>query len=110
GDSALRRLRTLALESGSAYYRIRGGNDRLPRALALGLADKIRSGCPVGGIERGRDAALRVVCSAPGGPQPLPADRLVVAVPFTLLRRIDVAPPFSEEKTRAIRELSYGSS
>ncbi len=61
-------------------------------------------------IERGRDTALRVLWSEGGGPQSLPADRVVVAVPFTLLRRIEVVPPFSEEKARAIAELSYGSS
>jgi monoamine oxidase len=111
GDSALRRLRTIALESpGAAYYKIRGGNDRLPRAFALRLADKIRYGCPVVRIERDRDAAVRVVWNESGEAKSLSADRVVVAVPFTLLRRIEVVPPFSEEKTRAIDELSYGSS
>ena len=110
GDSALRRLRTIALEKGTAYYRIRGGNDRLPRAFALRLADKIRYGCPVVRIERGSDTGLRVFWSEGGGPQSLPADRVVVAVPFTLLRRIEVVPPFSDEKARAIADLSYGSS
>lgn len=110
GDSALRRLRTLALESLGAYYKIRGGNDRLPRAFALRLADKIRYGCPVLRIERGGDPSLRVVWSERGGPQSRSADRVVVAVPFTLLRRIEIVPPFSAEKARAIAELSYGSS
>ena len=110
GDSALRRLRTIALEKGTAYYRIRGGNDRLPRAFALRLADKIRYGCPVVRIERGSDTGLRVFWSEGGGPQSLPADRVVVAVPFTLLRQIEVVPPFSDEKARAIADLSYGSS
>ena len=110
GDSALRRLRTLALETGTTYYTIRGGNDLLPRAFALGLADKIRYGCAVVRIERGRDTALRVLWREGGDPQSLSADRVVVAVPFSLLRRIEVVPPFSEEKTRAIHELSYGSS
>jgi monoamine oxidase len=110
-DSALRRLRTLALESpGASYYSIRGGNDRLPRAFALRLADRIRYGCPVVRIERGRDAALRVVWTEPGGPQSLAADRVVVAVPFTLLRRMEIVPQFSPEKTRAIQELGYGSA
>jgi monoamine oxidase len=110
GDSALRRLRTLALDSGTAYYRIRGGNDRLPRAFGLRLADKIRYGCPVVRIERGQGTALRVLWSEGGGTQSLDADRVIVAVPFTLLRRIEVVPPFSDAKARAIDELSYGSS
>jgi len=110
GDSALRRLRTLALDTGTAYYKVRGGNDRLPRAFALRLADKIRYGCPVVRIERGSDSALRVFWNEGSGRQSLTADRVVVAVPFTLLRRIEVVPPFSEEKARAIADLSYGSS
>jgi len=110
-DSALRRLRTLALESpGAVYYKIRGGNDRLPRAFALQLADKIRYGCPVTRIERAADAALRVVWTERDGTQSRSADRVVVAVPFTLLRRIEIVPPFSDEKTRVIRELEYGSA
>jgi monoamine oxidase len=110
GDSALRRLRTLALDTGTTYYKIRGGNDRLPRAFALRLADTIRYGCPVVRIERANDTALRVFWNEAGGRQSLPADRVVVAVPFTLLRRIEVVPPFSDDKTRAIADLSYGSS
>jgi monoamine oxidase len=109
GDSALRRLRTIALEKpGAAYYKIRGGNDRLPHALARRLAGRIRYGCPVVRIERG--PTLRVVWNEPSGPQSVSADRVVVAVPFTLLRRIEIVPGFSDEKTRAIRDLSYGSS
>jgi monoamine oxidase len=110
GDSALRRLRTLALESSGPAYMIRGGNDRLPRAFALRLAENIRYGCPVLRIERDGDATLRVAWSERGGPQSLSADRVVVAVPFSLLRRIEVVPPFSEEKARAIQELRYIAS
>jgi len=61
-------------------------------------------------IERGSDSALRVFWNEGSGRQSLTADRVVVAVPFTLLRRIEVVPPFSEEKARAIADLSYGSS
>ena len=109
GDSALRRLRTLSLEApGASYHTIRGGNDRLPRAFALRLAATIRYGCAVVRIERG--PRLRVVWNERSGPQSQTADRVVVAVPFTLLRRIEIVPPFSDDKARAIRELSYGSA
>lgn len=110
GDSALRRLRTLALESpGAAYHRIRGGNDRLPRAFALRLADRIRYGCPVVRIER-LAAGLRVVWNEPSGTQAQAADRVVLAIPFTLLRRLEIAPPLSPEKARAVARLSYAAS
>lgn len=109
-ESALRRLRALALEaSGTRYYSIRGGNDRLPRAFALRLAEKIRYGRPVVRIDRSDAARLRVVFAERGGRQSLVADRVILAVPFSLLRRIEVIPPFSEGKARAIRDLTYVS-
>ena len=55
-------------------------------------------------------AAVRVFFDEPGGRQSLSADRLVVTVPFSVLRRIEVDPPFSDEKARAIRDLPYASS
>ncbi len=59
--SALRALGTLALERpGAAYYKIRGGNDRLPHAFALRLAARIRYGSPVVRIERTNSAAKEI--------------------------------------------------
>jgi monoamine oxidase len=111
GDSALRRLRTLSLESpNAAYYKIRGGNDRLPRTMALRLADRIRYGSPVVRIERPPDARARVFWAERGTLHSEPADHVVIAIPFTLLRRIEVVPGFSEEKARAVRTLVYGSA
>ena len=109
--SALSSLQGRALGNpGVKYYKIRGGNDGLPRAFALRLADKIRYGSAVVRIERSESGGVRVVFQEPGGPQSLPADRVVVAVPFSVLRQIEIVPSFSDEKTRAIRDLSYASS
>jgi len=109
--STLRTLSILALERpGARYFRIRGGNDRLPRAFATRLAGKIRYGSPVVRIERGDGGSLRVVCKEAGGLQTLSADRLVIAVPFSVLRNIEIVPPFAGPKDRAIRELLYASS
>ncbi|MEO5820661.1 MAG: NAD(P)/FAD-dependent oxidoreductase [Vicinamibacteraceae bacterium] len=110
-ESALRRLRIAALEpAGSGYSRIRGGNDRLPYAFAMRLADRIRYGCPVVRIESSGSGSLRVVVNEAGAAESLAADRIVVATPFSVLRRIDVVPQFSAEKTRAIHELTYAPS
>jgi monoamine oxidase len=109
--SALRTLSVLALERpGARYFRIRGGNDRLPHAFALRLAGKIRYGSPVVRIGRAEGGTLRVVCNEAGSPQTLFADRLVIAVPFSVLRNIEIVPPFSDRKSQAIRQLLYASS
>jgi monoamine oxidase len=85
-----------------------GGSDRLPRAMAAHLSDRIIYGAPVVRIERD-DAQVRVVVAQGGGPNTLSADYLVCAIPFTVLRDVEVAPAFSADKQRAIRELSYSS-
>ena len=87
-------------------YRLEGGNDRLPLAFAQHLPQRIRYGSAVTAIQH--DArSVRVQYRAAGRPRTLEADRAVVAVPFSVLRDIAVDPPFSPEKTRAIRELPY---
>jgi monoamine oxidase len=90
-------------------FRIRGGNDLLPKAFAAQLADKIRYGSPVVRIEH--DArGVRVVHMHAGKHETLAADYVVCALPFSVLRRIEVAPAFSAEKRRAIEQLPYFSA
>jgi monoamine oxidase len=87
---------------------IRGGTDLLPRAFAAGMADRIRYGSPVVGIEQ--DArGVRVAYLQGGARTSLAADRLVCAVPFSTLRLIDVSPQFSAGKRQAVEQLPYTS-
>lgn len=87
-------------------FSIKGGNDQLPKAFAAKLSDKIHYGCPVVKIEH--DAKqVRVTFLQADSPQTLTADRVVCAVPFTLLRRIEITPKFSSEKQLGIEQLPY---
>src|SRR5262245_51833543 len=75
-------------------YAIAGGNDRLPDAFARRLAGRIRYGHPVVAItQNGREAAA--VVEGPEGRRRFRADYLVCALPFSVLRGIDVSPPLS---------------
>jgi monoamine oxidase len=90
-------------------YKIRGGNDLLPKAFAARLARKIRYGAQVVKIER--DASgVSVLCRQGGSTNRLTADYLICAIPLTVLRRIEVSPPFSPEKRRVIEQHSYESA
>jgi monoamine oxidase len=105
--SALDLLRTLAFEHAETQrWKIVGGNDRLPQAFAARLADRIRYGCAAVRIEQDADR-VRVVYRTPGGQEILTGDRAICAIPFSVLRAIDVSPPFSPDKQRAINELPY---
>lgn len=107
--SALMVLREAALNfSAEQLYTIRGGTDLLPKALAAHLAPKIRYGAPVVRIEHD-GASVSVNFLQAGGQESIRADYLVCAIPFPILKEIEVSPPFSASKQRAIMELPYTS-
>src|SRR5439155_7175034 len=83
--------------SGIERYRIRGGNDLLPRALARGL--DVRLGAPVRPIER-RRTRVRA-----GGVE---ADWCVLAAPLPALRQIEFAPALPPALAAAVAGLQYG--
>ena len=87
------------------YWKITGGNDRLPDAFATRLAERIRYGAEVVRIEKDEHTA-RVTYVQAGSPHSADADRVVCAVPLPLLRQI-VVPGLSDEKRRAIREIPH---
>ncbi len=107
--SALSLLRDLALnEAERQQYAIKGGNDQLPKAFAARLKERIRYGAAVERIER-RAADVRLVFKQAGEARTITADRVICAIPFTLLRRVEVSPPFAQAKQQAIQELPYTS-
>lgn len=107
--SALFMLReSLHREQMKQTYVIKGGSDMLPKAFAARLSDKILYGAPVVKIEHD-SGGVRVVCAQAGATRTLAADFLVCAIPFSVLRRIEVSPRFSSDKQRAIDELQYTS-
>src|SRR5690348_7556233 len=87
-------------------YKIDGGNDLLPKAFAERLKEQIHYGSPVSRIEQTSDR-VRATAIQSGIHRTFEADRLVCAVPFPPLRRVEVQPPFSERRRKAIAELRY---
>ena len=88
--------------------RIQGGSDRLPRAAATKLGDRVVQGAVVKRIEN-HAAGARVTFVRQGQTVTLAADQVVIAVPFTLLRQIAIDPPLQEAKRRAIETMRYAS-
>lgn len=107
--SALVVLRELANRAAlKQNYTIRGGSDLLPRAFASHMADKILYEAPVVRIERDANQ-VRAVFIRNGVRDRISADYLICAMPFSVLRHIEVTPRFSSEKQRAIEQLPYTS-
>ena len=87
------------------WYKIKGGSDLLPKALAHELESKIRYGCAVVRIEQDANAA-RVVFRKGGTNETLTADSVLCTIPFSVLRQIDL-PALPERKREAIKGTRY---
>ncbi len=118
--SALYVLRQFAmLRQSTQRYKIQGGMDLLPRAMATALGNVIRYNAPVVRVTRESSAGqgpgklralrFRVEYRADARVLSLTASRIIFAIPFTTLRDIEIRPRLSKPKERAIAQLSYYS-
>jgi monoamine oxidase len=95
-----------SLTTGSFLGSFRGGNDRLPRAVAAALGHRVRYRSEVVRIAQSR-GHVTVSFRERSGRHEIRADRCVCALPFAPLRRVDIATPFSPQKMAAIHKLQY---
>jgi monoamine oxidase len=90
------------------FSKVKGGNDNLPKAFAQRLAAKISYGSPVVKIEQDAHSA-RVTFLDKGKQQTMSADRILCALPFSVLRNIELPAGFSERRLSIIKNLGYAS-
>jgi monoamine oxidase len=83
---------------------IEGGASRLTDAMATALGDGVRKGALVARIEM--DTRGAAVSCLDG--RRFTADRVIAAVPFTILRRLAIDPPLPPLQAEAVRTLPYG--
>jgi monoamine oxidase len=95
-----------SLTTGTMIGSIRGGNDRLPKALAAALGDRVRYRSEVVRIAQG-NGHVTIGVRDRSGLHEIRADRCVCALPFAPLRRVAIATPFSAQKMASIHELRY---
>jgi monoamine oxidase len=90
------------------FFAIAGGNDLLPRAFASRLGTRIYYGAAVSRITQGPQS-VSVEYRQAGEHRQATADYLVCAIPFSVLRTLEILPAFSPAKMRAIRDLAHTS-
>ena len=93
-------------------YHLTGGNERLPRAIAASLpAGSVRLNWAMTAIAINSDGSYTVSFTTPVGPQSQTFDRVVLALPFSVLRTLNYRKAgFDSLKTTAITELGYGAN
>jgi monoamine oxidase len=92
-------------------YHVRGGNDQIPARLAAALNGQIVRDAALTSIRRNADGSYRLAFASGGGSSTVTADRVVLALPFSILRTIDYAGAgFSPLKRTAIEEMGMGTN
>lgn len=117
-QSALNFLTFIGTEDKTAFrifgasderFHVRGGNDLIPQALAAKLADAIEPGHVLEAL-RG-DADGYVLSFRKGeATRDVRAAQVVLALPFTLLRKVRVDVELPPRKRQAIQQLAYGTN
>jgi len=93
-------------------YHIAGGNERLPKAMAASLPpSSIKLNTALTAIAINRDGSYTLSFSSPIGPFTSTVDRVILALPFSVLRTLNYGKAnFDGRKVTAITELGYGAN
>lgn len=88
-------------------YKVRGGNQRIPDALAKKYGSQIEMSRSLESIRaQGEQYALQFS----GMSAPVIADYVVLAIPFTVLRKLEMKIDMPKLKRRCIDTLGYGTN
>ena len=92
-------------------YHVRGGNDQIPSRLAAALKGQITREAALTSIARNADGSYRLTFQAGLSTTTVTADRVVLALPFSILRTLDYSGAgFSALKATAIEEMGMGTN
>lgn len=91
-------------------FHIRGGNQQLPEAIADDLgAGTVKRGFRLARLRDTPNGRYRLTFERGGGSVEVVADYVVLALPFAVLRKLDISGvALTARKRRAIRELGRG--
>jgi monoamine oxidase len=92
-------------------YHVSGGNDQIPARLASALQGQVNTGAELVAIRRNADGSYRLTFHSGAGTSTVTADRVVLALPFSILRGVDYSKAgFLPVKNTAIQELGMGTN
>lgn len=86
------------------WFKIRGGNDLLPAALAAALSDRIHYGAPVTQVHQ-TETGVHVTCRRDAIPITFSGDLVVCALPAAVIEKVTFVPDLPTAKRTALMEL-----
>jgi len=91
-------------------YKVKGGNERIIEELAKRVPGQVKHRYRVEAI-RSRGQGFRLTFQdTNGSPVDVDADAVILTLPFTMLREVDMKVDLPPHKAKAIRELGYGAN
>lgn len=91
-------------------FHVQGGNDRIVSTLTERVADHVETGTALEAVARRPDGRHTLTFRRESGTRTVIARHVVLAMPFTVLRDVQLDVPMSPAKRRAIAELGYGTN
>jgi monoamine oxidase len=89
-------------------YHVRGGNDQITDGMAAALSGQITTGARLTSISQNAGGSYQLTFD---GAEPVTADRVVLALPFSILRNLDYSQAgFRPLKQTAVEELGMGTN
>ena len=104
--SALRDAVRVINNRGNPGLNLANGNSSLPEAFAKQLGERVRYGNTVRAIAQD-DERVTLQVETNGLADVLYADRIVIAIPFTALRKVDIDAGLPADRQQIINELPY---
>jgi monoamine oxidase len=92
-------------------YHVVGGNDLIVSRLAAALPGQIQTDTALSALADRGDGTWMVTVTAGKKPSTVVADRVILALPFSLLRQVDLRKAgFPAQKLKAITQLPMGTN
>ncbi|MEO8277298.1 MAG: NAD(P)/FAD-dependent oxidoreductase [Thermoanaerobaculia bacterium] len=91
-------------------FHVRGGNDQIPKRLAEHLAGRVETGTRLEAIGSRSNGDFALTFRRGAATHEVTAERVVLAIPFTLLRKVRIDVSLPAVKRKAIDELRYGTN
>ena len=96
--------------SSDQRYQIRGGNQQIVDKLSAKFSDRIQTNTRLESIRSTPNDRYRVSLRQENTSKEYTFDRVILALPFSVLRQIDIGVRLPAVKQAAIKELGYGTN
>ena len=90
------------------FFRLEGGNDRLVDALIHATPARLLLGHTIRAVAHAFDRVVVTVIDASGMTQEIEGGYLVMTLPASTLRGVEIRPALPDEQRHAIAQLAYG--